>query len=216
MEREKGLAEAEVVAALAVSDEKKGLMEAKVMEEKFNAEARGIEEKAEAMKKLDGVGKEHEEFKLRLEKDKSVELAEINIQKEIAEAQAEVLGKALESANIDIVGGEPVFFDKIVNAITQGKQLDRMIGSSDALETVKNQLLNEENGTVMEQIQGLLSGSDIDSDDLKNLSIAALLMRLSTQTSDPKRKDTLTALLDLARKAGVADMTPESIGIKKG
>ena len=68
----------------------------------------------------------------------------------------------------------------------------------------------------MEQIQGLLAGSDIDSDDLKNLSIAALLMRLSTQTSDPKRKDTLTALLDLARKAGVADMTPESIGIKKG
>ena len=37
-------------------------------------EAKGIEEKAEAMKLLDGVGKEHEEFKLRLNKNKEVEL----------------------------------------------------------------------------------------------------------------------------------------------
>ena len=145
-----------------------------------------------------------------------MELAEINIQRDIAEAQAKVLGTALESANIDIVGGEAQFFDKILGAITQGKSVDRMIGASDTLKTVKDQLLNEENGTVMEQIQGLLSGSDIDSDDLKNLSIAALLLRLNSQTSDPKRKDTLTALLDLARKAGVADLTPDSIGIKKG
>jgi hypothetical protein len=33
------------------------------------ADAAGIEEKANAMKKLDGVGKEHEEFKLKLEKE---------------------------------------------------------------------------------------------------------------------------------------------------
>ena len=41
------------------------------------SEATGIEEKANAMKLFDGVGKEHEEFKLRLNKDKDIEIAAI-------------------------------------------------------------------------------------------------------------------------------------------
>lgn len=215
VERQKGLAEAEVIAAIAESDEKKGLIDAKVMQEKFNAEARGIEEKAEAMKKLDGVGKDHEEFKLRLDKEKAVELAEISIQRDIAEAQARVLGTALESAKIDIVGGEATFFDKIISAITNGKQVERFIDNSSTISTVKSQLLNEENGTVMEQVQQLLSGSDISSDDLKNLSIAALLMRLHSEAKDEGSKGALSNLLDLARQAGVADLTPSKLGIEK-
>ena len=75
------------------------------------AEAAGIEEKAEAMKKLDGVGKEHEEFKLRLEKELKVDLANINIQKDIADAQAKVIGDALKAANIDIVVLTNPFFE---------------------------------------------------------------------------------------------------------
>ena len=34
--------------------------------------------RARAMKELDGVGKDHEEFKLRLEKDKAIEIAAID------------------------------------------------------------------------------------------------------------------------------------------
>ncbi|MDF1548862.1 MAG: hypothetical protein P1P88_13645, partial [Bacteroidales bacterium] len=54
-----GEAEANVV-------KQKGLSEAKVIQEKLTAEALGIENKANAMKLLDGVGKQHEEFKLQL------------------------------------------------------------------------------------------------------------------------------------------------------
>ena len=43
------------------------------------------------MKQLDGVGREHEEFRLRLEKDKEIELAGINVRKEIADARAAIL-----------------------------------------------------------------------------------------------------------------------------
>ena len=85
------------------------------------------------MKKLDGVGKEHEEFKLTLDKDLQVDLKQIDIHKDIAAEQAKVLGEALKSAKIDIVGGESEFFDTIIHAITKGKQVDRLVNNSDHL-----------------------------------------------------------------------------------
>lgn len=103
------LAQATGIEAKAEAKRKEGLMEAEVTKEKALAEAIGITEKADAMKKLDGVGREHEEFKLQLQKEKDVELAQINIQKDIAEAQAAVLSEAMKKANIDIVGGESMF-----------------------------------------------------------------------------------------------------------
>ena len=105
----KAKAEAAGIEAKAEAIRKEGIAEAEVIKEKALAkaigdkeialaEAVGIEEKAEAMKKLDGVGKEHEEFKLRLDKELQVDLAHINIQKEIAYAQADVIGAALKSS----------------------------------------------------------------------------------------------------------------------
>ena len=70
------------------------------------------------MKLFDAVGKEHEEFKLRLNKDKEIELAPIRVQAEIASSQALVLGEALKNAKIDIVGGDTQFFDRITGAIS--------------------------------------------------------------------------------------------------
>jgi hypothetical protein len=65
-----GLGEAQVLEAKANATEKQGTADARVMELKFGAEAKGITEKAEAMKIFDGVGREHEEFKLRLNKER--------------------------------------------------------------------------------------------------------------------------------------------------
>ena len=99
----KAVAEAKGQEAKAVAVEKEGTAEAKVLELKFSADALGITQKAEAMKLFDGVGREHEEFKLRLEKDKDVELAAIHVNKDIAEFRAQTVGEALKSATIDIV-----------------------------------------------------------------------------------------------------------------
>ncbi|WP_139902776.1 AAA family ATPase [Clostridium thermarum] len=107
--------------------EKEGTVEAEILRKKFLAEAEGIKEKASSMKALDEVGRGHEEFKLKLEKEKEIELASINIQKDIAAAQATVIQEALRSAKIDIVGGETMFFDKIIGSIAQGKSYDRLI-----------------------------------------------------------------------------------------
>jgi uncharacterized membrane protein YqiK len=214
--KEKGFAESEIIAAVAKSEKEKGLAEAAVTSEKYHVEAVGIDEKAAAMKKFDEVGKEHEEFKLKLEKDKEVELAGINIQKDIAEAQASVLGTALESANIDIVGGEQVFFDKIVNAISNGKYVERALDNSSALTEVKDHLLDNMNGDNMgERIKSLINQFGVTSEDLKNLSVANLLIKMNSEASDSKTKGILAQLLETVNKAGIGNLTPESLGIKK-
>jgi len=214
IDRQKGLAEAEVIEAKATSDEKKGLAEASVSSEKFKVEAEGIHQKADAMKQLDGVGKEHEEFKLTLDKTKEIELAEIGIQKDIADAQAMVLGEALKSAKIDIVGGEQEFFDRITGSITKGKMLDRTIDNSDALSKIKSQLLDDVDGeTFIDKIRTLVSDSNIKSEDVKNLTISALITKMITKTNDTKRKGLLSQFLDLANQFGVANVSSDSLGL---
>ncbi|WP_306640112.1 SPFH domain-containing protein [Sanyastnella coralliicola] len=206
VDRKRGFAEAEVIQKIAEADKEKGLAEALVAGEKYTVDAQGIEAKAEAMKKLDGVGKEHEEFKLRLEKDKEVELASINIQAEIAEAQAEVLGTALENAKIDIVGGENVFFDKIVGAISNGKATDRLVDNSNVLSDVRRQLLGsgDEDGFIANLKEMAIAGG-ISAEGIRDLSVAALIAQLIMRESDPNKQSLLEALLGRANDLGLAN-----------
>lgn len=214
VERAQGVAEADVISKKAEADKEKGLAEAAVNLEKFTAEAEGINKKAEAMKRLDGVGKDHEEFKLRLDKEKAIELAQIAIQKDIAGAQAEVISSALKTANIDIVGGETVFFDKIIGAITQGKTIDRLIDNSEVVTTVKDQLLHDPSGkTLVDQVKSILKESNLDTQDIKNLSVSALLTKLMTQTSSSEKKGMLQNLLDLANNSGVSGQSASDLGL---
>ena len=192
-----GLSEAEVMIAKAEAEEiqgtkmaavieikaeamrKEGLAEAEVVREKAMAEAKGIEEKAEAMKKLDGVGKEHEEFKLQLQKEKEVELAHINIQKDIASAQASVLSEALKTAKIDIVGGETMFFENIVRQVSNSKGFDHLINNSQHALDIKESLMGPDGkGDLAEKIRGLADKYGISSNDIKNLTVSAALIKL--------------------------------------
>jgi flotillin len=200
------IAEAKGRTAHADATQNQGFAEAKVIQEKLLAEAKGIESKAEAMKKLDGVGKEHEEFKLRLNKDKEVELAQINIQASIAEAQAMVLSEALKSAKIDIVGGEAMFFDKIVRSISQAKSIDGLVNNSQVLTDVKQNLLNGEDGNVIEKIKGLVKQFGLTSSDIQNLSVAAALAQMNAKATDAPTRDFIGRLLGAASNLGVADM----------
>ncbi len=207
-----GIAEADVIKAKAIAEEERGLTEANVMTKKFEAEAKGIEEKAAAMKKLDGVGKEHEEFKLKLSKEKEIELAQINIQKDIAAAQAEVLSSALKSANIDIVGGEPVFFDKIMGAISNAKAIDQYSDKSEVINDVKNQLMNSEDGTtVVDKIKGLITQSGLGSEDIKNFTVSSLLFKLMNDSKSTKDKNLLTQLIDFVTKTGLGDTNAKDL-----
>lgn len=203
----KALAEAAGIEAKAEAKRKDGLAEADVIKEKALADAAGIEEKANAMKKLDGVGKDHEEFKLRLDKELQVDLAEINIQKDIADAQAQVIGDALKAANIDIVGGETMFFDQIIGQITKAKGYDRLVQHSETVTEVKDAILGSDDvkGNLLEKVKEFADKYGISSEDLKNVTIANLLMDLKSKSSDSEEQTLFSNLFNLAKGLGMSD-----------
>lgn len=205
---QKGMAEAKVMEekfrAEASGMEQKYHAEASGMEQKYSAEAKGIESKAEAMKLYDSVGKEHEEFKLNLQKDLDIQLAHINIQEKIAAQQASIVGEALKHARIDIVGGESQFFDKIVNSITTGKVIDRTVGNSNVLGDVRHSLLGDKSILLADKIKRYADELGMDSGSIKNLTIAAMLAKLTVLTDDSEIVATLGRLADSAKELGIS------------
>jgi hypothetical protein len=140
------------------------------------------------MKLFDSVGREHEEFKLRLNKEKDIELAQIRTQADIAASQAGVLGEALRHAKIDIVGGEAQFFDRITNAIAGGKSLDRLIDNSKALTDVKDTFFSGDPEQFHTQLRGYIDRFGLNSEDLKNLTISAASRRCSPSPTTRRPK----------------------------
>lgn len=200
-----GLAEAHVLEAKAAATEKQGLAEAKVLKERYLSEAQGITEKAAAMKELDGVGKEHEEFKLRLDKDKAIEIAAIDAQKSIAGQQAIVMGEALKAARIDIVGGDGEFFDQITAAVKGGKAIDRFVYNSQVATDVKNTFFNGDPEHFKESLARLIDQFNLNSGDIKDLSVAALIAQLLASGGSEAVRGQLVHLLGVAGTLDLAD-----------
>ena len=207
----KAIAEAKGLEAHAEATEKQGTAEANVMQLKFEADAKGITDKAEAMKLFNAVGREHEEFKLHLEKEKAIDLAAIDAQREIAQQQASIIAQALQTAKIDIVGGETEFFDKITNAITSGKAVDRWVNNSKALTDVKNTFFNGDPEYFKARMEHFTDQFGIDSEDVKNLSIAALLNKMKNMADAPGDANEFTMLAGLAQQLGFSDKTISQI-----
>ncbi|KMQ69270.1 Band 7 family protein [Chryseobacterium sp. FH2] len=196
-----GIVEAIVIEKKADAIKKEGFAQAEVIKEKALAEAAGITEKAEAMKKLNEAGKDHEEFRLTLAKEKEVELAQISIQKDIAQAQAGVLAEAFKSANIDIVGGDNTFFDNVVRQVSAGKGLDKFISHSENAQLVKENLLSGDEN-IISKVMGMVDKYNISSEDIKNMSIASLIFKLNS-VADQNDKGILGRALDMAKHLGV-------------
>jgi flotillin len=187
-----------------------GMGEAEVMRAKGSADAEAIRLKADAMKLFEEAGQDHEEFKLELDKAKTVELAQIDVQRQIAEQQAVVIGEALKHAKIDIVGGEVEFFDRITRAITTGKVVDRTIGNSHVLGDVKDTFFNGDPEYFKAQAKNWIEDFGVESEDLKNLSISALLGRLVGSNTGEKRQR-LIGMLGAADRFGLSDATAASL-----
>ena len=198
----KAVAEAKGLEARAAAVQKEGAAEASVMQLKFEADAKGITDKAEAMKMFNEVGREHEEFKLNLEKVKAIELAAIHAQEEIAKQQAAIIGQALQTARIDIVGGETEFFNKITSAIGNGKAVDRMVDNSKALTDMKNTFFNGDPEYFKARMEQFTKQFGIGSEDVKNLSIAALLNKMREHAEGGMDEGDYEVLSGMAKQLG--------------
>ncbi|AJQ97806.1 hypothetical protein [Gynuella sunshinyii] len=144
-QRGTGMAQAEVIAAKGRSEasaqKEIGLAEAEVIREKFKGEAEGLVEKFSAMGSMSDQAREHEEFRMSLETALQEAMASIDASKEIARDNADVLAKALEKANIDIVGGEEHFFDNFAKSLSLGKAVDGLASKSTVVATLMEKLM---------------------------------------------------------------------------
>lgn len=207
-----GLAHVHVKQADADAHQKWGLADAQVKREtgaaeaaatnaKMSAEAAGLTDKAHAMAELSEASKDHEEFRIQLEKEKEVALAAINVRAEIARAQADALSEAFKTADIDIIGGEGQFFDRILGAVSYGKSLDGFAGNSD----VGGSLLNdytEGRRSLPGDLKDVLSRPGVSPADLQNLTVTALLAKLMSG-SDGETRQKLGRLIETAESMGL-------------
>jgi hypothetical protein len=141
-----GLAEAKVLeeklSAQARGNEEVGLVEARVSKEKASAEAAGLIEKFAAMNNISVEAREFEEFKMNLEVYLKEAMANIDANKLVAKEQAKVIASALENSNIDIVGGQGDYFDKLAKGLGAGNALSGFMEKSPVLQSLLEKFLN--------------------------------------------------------------------------
>ena len=118
-----------------------GSAEAEVLLERLNAEAEGLGKKFGALDALSDSARQHEEFRMQLEKNFDEAMAAIAANKEIAKDQAEVLSAALSKAKIEIVGGEGDFFYSFAKSLSVGKAIEGVVGKSPVVQDVLARLL---------------------------------------------------------------------------
>ncbi len=193
-EQEKGMAKVRIQEAEAGAIHKRGeaeafatkeklMAEATAIQEKLMAEARGLAEKATAMKALDGVGREHEEFRLKLQAERDVKIESIRVRKDIAASQAEVLAQAMSNAKFNIVGGDGAFFERFIKAVSFGASVDGAMDNSEVLSKSLHGYMNGEKDLGAD-LKEILSKPGL-SNDAQNLAVAALLHRIASNTPVP-------------------------------
>lgn len=176
------------------------LAQAEGIGEKLKAEAAGLTEKAAAMAALDDASRAHEEYRLRLEAEKDIRLAGLDVQRQVAEAQATVLATGLENADIDIVGGDSVFLDRLVSSIALGKGVDGFVQHSETAQALAGPWLDGTSSFTddLSRVLGAVSTADV-----QNLTVSALLMKLMGNGGADSGQ--LQQLLDRAGELGLAD-----------
>ncbi|MEU0986067.1 flotillin family protein [Streptomyces sp. NPDC005953] len=184
----------------------KALADATAIGEKLKAEAAGLTDKAAAMAALDEASRAHEEYRLRLEAEKDIRLAGLDVQRQIAEAQATVLATGLENADIDIVGGDSIFFDRLVQSISLGKGLDGFVQHSQTAQTLAGPWLDG-SSSFTDDVTAILGS--VSTSDVQNLTVSALLMQL--MKSGGEHSGQLRQLLDAAQQLGLGDASLASL-----
>ncbi len=186
----------------ATSAAKRGEGEGQAIEAKLKGEAAGLREKAEAMKQLEGVGKEYDLAVRNIDANTQVRLATVDAQRVTAIKHAEAMAGALQNANVSIVGGADMFVDRIMSASAMGRSLDAFAESSPAAANVAAPYVSGDKDLV-ELIAGAVGG--LGAAGLANLSLARVLS-LAADRMGGDEADKLRAAVGSLESQGVGDI----------
>ena len=148
--REQKQAEADGVRASgeaeahALAEKKRA--EAEGIQERLLAEAKGLAEKAKSIDAFSDHALEHEEYRLQLEYGEKLGMEKIGNAVDIAQAQADVLGKAMTEADINIVGGNDDFYQNFMKSISAGHMIEGFMDTSPTAEGLVGSVVDKFSG----------------------------------------------------------------------
>jgi len=172
-EEQQAMVDVKIKVAEAEAIKKRGQAEAEVIQLQYAAEAKGLQEKFEALGTMNEDVRGHEEFRMALDLAHKENMTAIEANTEIADKQAHILAEALKEANIDIVGGNGDFLEKFMSSLAVGKAVDGAIGKSDVLQAAVSKVMKLGTGqsfdvaSVTKMIKNLARNKDNDSNEEK-------------------------------------------------
>lgn len=133
--------EEQLGSAKAKATQDLGIAEAHILLQRLSAEAEGLGKKFSALEALGENARQHEEFRMQLEKNFEEGMATIAANKDIAKDQAQVLAAAMSKAKIDIVGGDGDFFNTFAKSLSVGKAIEGVVGKSPVIQDLLARVL---------------------------------------------------------------------------
>ena len=101
-----------------------------------------------------------------------------------------------------------MFFDQIIGQITKAKGFDRLVQHSDNIQDVKDAILGSDDvkGNLLDKVKDFATKYGISSEDIKNLTVANLLMDLKGKATSSDDEETLFSnLFNLAKGLGLSN-----------
>ena len=92
----------------------------------------------------------------------------------------------------------------ILNSITRGKSVDRLIDSSNNLSDFKDALLSSGDDALLPRIRRFAEQYGIAADTLRNLTMSALMSRIYNKAGE-NDKDTLLGIIDSITRMGMSN-----------
>lgn len=172
----------EVALLQAEVTERQGKADAIKVRELGLAVALSDEAKYKAMASIDQETRNHEISKLNIDKDKEVELAQVNSSIIISTKNAEVMSAAMSKANIEIIGSGDIF-DNIKNSLVSSKAMDKRFESSEVLQKMFGSYVNGDRDFAKD-VKEILEKSEISTGDVGTLALTQLVSNLSKNNPD--------------------------------
>lgn len=183
--------------AEAAGRQKHGEAEASAIAARFAAESGGLKDKFEAMSAMSPETRAHEEQRMQLDYEHAENLKRIDANQAVAREQAEILGKALGAAKIEIVGGDGEYFERFMRSLSIGRSIDGTVDRSALLSQAFSDHKAGKRDLIADARELIAAVGGADA--VRDLSIAALMQKL-TAAGKGTEVEELKKLIGEARK----------------
>ena len=178
--RATGLAEVEVKQADADAVKALGAAEGEATQARLAGEGAGLEAKAAGVGAMTDAGRDHEEFRLRLDTDREVALAGVEARADVARSAASALGQAMSNADLRIVSDEGIV-ERILSAAGHGQAIDGFLENGSYSRQLLRPYLDGESNLVQDVSSGI---AGVGAAGIRDLTVAEFVARLGGRLGD--------------------------------